>query len=140
MEPWRMAAALALGTALGCAAQTTDPAAAERDATLGRAPNAPVTTFAGAWRSVTPSLEFVRLSVVSLSREPGAIAARLTLSGVALDGDARIEGDSLVAALSYGGAPANRRLVARARDARTLLVQLRSPDAAPLALTFVRED
>jgi hypothetical protein len=133
------AAALALGAALGCANQTSDPTAA-RDASLGKTPDAPVATFAGAWRSVTPSLEFVRLSVVSLSREQGAIAARLTLSGVALDGSARIDGDSLVAGMSYGGAQTNRVLVARARDAQTLLVQLRSPDAAPLALTFVRED
>ena len=139
MRRRRMAAALALGAALGCASQTTDPAA-DRDAALGRVPDASVTSFAGAWRSVTPSLEFVRLSVVSLSREQGAIATRLTLSGVALDGSARIDGDSLVAGLSYGGAQTGRVLVARARDARTLVVQLRSPDAAPLALTFVRED
>jgi len=139
MRRRRMAAALALGAALGCAHQSTDPTA-DRDASLGKTPDASVTTFAGAWRSVTPSLEFVRLSVVSLSREQGALAARLTLSGVALDGSARIDGDSLVAGMTYGGTQTGRVLVARARDAQTLLVQLRSPDAAPLALTFVRED
>ena len=139
MRRRRMAAALALGAALGCGHQSTDPTA-DRGASLGKTADASVTAFAGAWRSVTPSLEFVRLSVVSLSREQGAIAARLTLSGVALDGSARIDGDSLVAGMTHGGTQTGRVLVARARDAQTLLVQLRSPDAAPLALTFVRED
>jgi len=40
-------------------------------------------TFAGAWRSVTSSLEFMRLTVASTSSERGALAARLTFSGVA---------------------------------------------------------
>jgi len=38
-----------------------------------------------AWCSVTPSLEFIRLSVYSKSSE-GVLAARLAFSGVAWEG------------------------------------------------------
>jgi hypothetical protein len=51
-------------------------------------------TFAGVWRSVTPSLEFVRLSVYSTSSRAGVLATRLTFSGVAWDGAGRIDGDA----------------------------------------------
>ena len=97
--------------------------------------------FAGAWRSVTPSLEFMGLSVASKSSEMGAFGLRLTFSGVAWEGSGRIEGDSLVAAMTLGGAPtASGVFVARARDAQTLRAQFRPQSAAPLDLTFVRED
>ena len=96
--------------------------------------------FAGAWRSVTPSLEFIGLSVNSKSSEMGVLGARLTFSGVAWECSGRIEGDSLVAGMAVAGAQsASAVIVARARDARTLRVQFRSAAAAPLDLTFVRE-
>ena len=101
----------------------------------------PPEAFAGAWRSVTPSLEFIGLSVTSKSSEMGVLAARLTFSGVAWDGDGRIEGDSLVANMTIIGAQnASGMMVAHARDAQTLRVQFRPGTATtPLELTFARE-
>jgi hypothetical protein len=97
--------------------------------------------FAGVWRSVTPSLEFIRLSVDSKSSEIGVLAARLTLSGVAWEGGGRIDGDSLVARMGIpGSAVPSGVIVARARDAQTLRVQLRPAAATPTDLTFVREN
>src|SRR6187402_293799 len=95
------------------------------DGSSGPAETAPKTStpeaFAGAWRSVTPSLEFIGLSVTSKSSEMGVLAARLTFSGVAWDGDGRIEGDSLVANMTIVGAPnASGVIVAHPRDAQTL--------------------
>lgn len=97
--------------------------------------------FAGEWRSVTPSLEFIGLSVTSKSSEMGVLGARLTFSGVAWEGGGRIEGDSLVAGMTIVGAPmASGVIVAHARDAQTLRVQFRPGAAAPLDVTFVRQD
>jgi hypothetical protein len=96
--------------------------------------------FAGAWRSVTPSFEFVRLSVFSTSEACG-VAARLTFSGVAWEGSGRIADDSLVLQMStVGSAVPTRTVVAHANDARTLRVQMRPESGAPLDLTFVRDD
>ncbi len=100
-------------------------------------------SFTGAWRSVTPSLEFIRLSVASKSSEMGVLTTRLALSGVAWEGSGRIEGDSLVATMSIAGMPgASSVFVARVRDARTLRVQMRptASTTAPLDLTLVREE
>ena len=97
--------------------------------------------FAGAWRSVTPSLEFIGLSVTSKSSEIGVLGAQLTFSGVAWEGAGRLEGDSLVADMTVVGAPtASGVIVARARDPQTLRVQFRTEAAAPLDVTFVRQD
>jgi hypothetical protein len=97
--------------------------------------------FAGAWRSVTPSLEFIRLSVNPKSSEVGVLGAQLAFSGVAWEGGGRIEGDSLVAGMTVVGAPtASGVLVAHARDAHTLHVQFRPAAAVRTDLTFVRED
>lgn len=97
--------------------------------------------FAGAWRSVTPSFEFIGLSVNSKSSEPGVLAARLTFSGVAWEGGGRLEGDSLVAGMAVVGTPTvSGVIVAHARGAQTLRVQFRPAAAAPLDLTFVRQD
>lgn len=103
-------------------------------------PSSPA-AFAGEWRSVTPSLEFIGLSVISKSSERGALAARLTLSGVAWEGGGRIDGDSLVAGMTIlGASAASGVIVARARDPLTLQVQFR-PGAAPtLDVTFVRQN
>jgi hypothetical protein len=97
--------------------------------------------FVGAWRSVTPSLEFIGLSVNSKSSEMGVLGARLTFSGVYWEGGGRIEGDSLVASMTFVGATtASAVIVAHARDGQTIRVQFRPAAAAPLDLTFVRED
>ena len=129
MRRW-MSMAVACVT-IGCSKAPAEP---ESPATL---PDA----YAGQWRSVTPSLEFVRLSVASTSSEMGVLAARLAFSGVALDGRGRIVGDSLVMGMSVIGTTVQTRtLVAHASDARTLRVQVRADAGAPLDLTFVRDD
>ena len=97
--------------------------------------------FAGSWRSVTPPLEFIGLTVASKSSEIGVLAARLTFSGVYWEGSGRIDGDSLVANMTVVGATTpSGVIVAHASDAQTLRVQFRSATAAPLELTFARED
>ena len=120
-----------LGAMMGC---TVGPAE------TGFKPSSPA-AFTGEWRSVTPSLEFIELSVTSKSSEMGVLGARLTFSGVAWEGGGRIEGDSLVSSMTIvGGATASGVIVAHARDAQTLRVQFRAEAAAPLDLTFVRQD
>jgi hypothetical protein len=114
---------------IGCSAQPTGT----------HSPTASAETFAGTWRSVTPSFEFVGLSVASLSSEQGAFGARLTFSGVEWQGTGRIDGDSLVAALTMGAPPATGTFVAKSLGARSLRVRFQ-PAAAPLVLTFVREN
>jgi hypothetical protein len=97
--------------------------------------------FAGTWRSVTPSREFVRLSVFSSSSESCALAARLTFSGVAWDGGGRIVGDSLVLRMSTAGSAApTATVVLHSSDGQTVRVQLRPENGATLDLTFVRDD
>ena len=119
--------------AIGCGGATVEPIkTASTQASLD--------AFAGSWNSITPSYEFIRLTVVSKSVEQGAIGARLTLSGLAFDGSARIDADSLIATLSVAGSTtSNATLVARARDGNTLIAQFRSSAGSPLALTFVRQ-
>ena len=119
---------------LGCGSSSAEPGKA-----ADRAKIATADAFAGSWSSVTPSYDFIRLSVVSKSVEQGALGARLTLSGVALEGNARIDADSLIATMSVAGSSEpNATLVAHAKDANTLTAQLRSATGSPLSLTFVR--
>jgi hypothetical protein len=119
---------------IGCTVEPGGPAATKFEASSPAA-------FAGVWRSVTPSLEFIGLSVTSKSSEMGVLGARLTFSGVAWEGGGRIEGDSLVSGMAIVGAPtASGVIVAHARDPQTLRVQFRSGAAAPLDLTFVRQN
>lgn len=119
---------------IGCAVGPAGPAEIVFNASSPAA-------FTGEWRSVTPSLEFIGLSVASKSSEMGVLGARLTFSGLAWEGGGRIAGDSLVAGMTIVGAPtASSVIVARARDAQTLRVRFRREAAAPLDLTFVRED
>lgn len=128
-----MSVMFALCIATGCSGGTTKPVL----------PVSPPEDFAGTWRSVTPSLEFIRLSVSSKSSEMGVLAARLTLSGIAWEGSGRIDGDSLVANMSIPGSAApmpGSVMVARARDAHTLLVEMRPTSGPKTDLTFVRED
>ena len=129
--PRRTSAILALAGSLACASGSTE--------TVPAAPGPDV--FAGTWQSTTPSLEFVRLSVTSLSSEQGALGARLTFSGVAWEGRGHIEGDSLVVPVTLIGATQpTGTLVARLREGRSLAARLRTDGAAsPLELTLVRE-
>ena len=127
-----------LSLAVGCSGATdTRPEGSPPEATL-TVPSA--STFAGTWRSVTPSLEFVRLSVDSKSSQLGVLAARLTFSGVAWEGSGRIEGAAFVASMTTaGGTSPTGVIVAQATDARTLRVQVRPAGAETLELTFVRD-
>ena len=129
-----MSAAILVFAATGCS-RATEPASQ----TTIETPSA--STFTGAWRSVTPSLEFIRLSVVSKSSEIGVLATRLTFSGVAWEGSGRIEGDSYVASMTVvGRSTPSGVMVARAREGGTLRVQMRPAGGATTDLTFVRED
>ena len=120
-----------LCAAIGCADGSAGPAETA----------SPPEAFAGTWRSVTPSLEFIGLSVASKSSEMGVLGARLMFSGVYWEGSGRVEGDSLVASMTVVGATtASGVIVAHPRGAQTMRVQFRSATAAPLELTFVREE
>jgi len=102
---------------------------------------ASVESFAGTWRSTTPSLEFIGLSVVSKSSEQGALGVRLTLSGLAWEGSGRIDGDSLVAPMFVSGtAQSTGTLVIHAPDPKTLAAHVGGAAATPLDLTFVRQN
>jgi hypothetical protein len=135
----RMSAVVALCVAAGCSGSSDPVVPASPPATVLDAPSP--ATFAGTWRSVTPSLEFVRLTVNSKSSEAGALAARLTFSGVAWEGSGRIEGDALVANMTMPGLSGpSSVIVARAPDARTLRVEMRTAAAPTMDLEFVREN
>ncbi|MEP7000140.1 MAG: hypothetical protein ABI969_06660 [bacterium] len=122
---------VALYLATACWSQPTPPASTPLSAS----------DFAGAWASVTPSLEFVRLSIVSKSSEQGVLGARITFSGSAWEGAGRIDGDSLVVSAAVAGsAQLTATIVAHARDAQTLDVVMRPANAASVALTLKRED
>jgi hypothetical protein len=134
-----MSVVVALCATPACSGSTSDAAR------VPSSPEAPLPfstdAFVGTWRSVTPSLEFIRLSVVSKSSEIGVLGARLTFSGVAWEGSGRIDGDSLVANMSIAGSTgSSSMLVIRARDARTLLIQQRHAPAPSLDLTLIREN
>lgn len=126
----RVSTLVALAALLGCASSATETRS------TAPAPDA----FVGSWQSVTPPMEFVRLSITSLSSQQGALAARLTLSGVALEGRGSVDGDSLRIAMSMAGTTQpGGVLVVRARDAQSIVAQLRNSSAAPLELTLIRE-
>lgn len=97
-------------------------------------------SFIGAWRSVTEPVEFIRLTLDSRAGQQGQLYARLTFSGVAWEGTGRLDGDSLVAEMSYAGTTTvSGALVARAGDGETLTVALRPAAADPLNLRLVRD-
>jgi hypothetical protein len=122
---------IALLASLACSSRATEAIATPQTADA----------FAGTWRSVTPSYEFIRLTVASKSSEMGALGARLTLSGVAWEGSGRISGDSLVMSMTTAGSSQPTGVIAvRVREGRTLSVQMRPTSAAPLDLTFVPEN
>ncbi len=127
----RMCAVVILSSAMGCSAGTAEATGVAT----------PPDAFAGTWRSVTPSLEFVELSVNSLSSQMGVLGLRLTYSGVAFEGTGRIDSDSLVADMTVAGtSQSTGTVVAHARDAHTLQLQVRSSTATPLNLTLVRQE
>jgi hypothetical protein len=86
-------------------------------------------------------MEFIRLTVASLSSQQGVLGARLTLSGVAWEGTGRIDGDSLRLDMAIVSSPsATGVMIVRASDSRTLRLHARPASASALDLTFVRED
>ena len=96
--------------------------------------------FAGEWRSITPTLEFLRLTVQSKSSERDVLAARLTFSGVAWEGSGTIAGDSLLLHMTMvGHAEPVRTLVARVGEGGILRTRFESGTAPALAVDFVRE-
>ena len=96
--------------------------------------------FAGEWRSVTPNLEFLRLTVQPKSSERDALAARLTFSGVYWEGSGSIAGDSLVLHMTVlGDAMAGRTVVARVGEGGVLRTRLESGTAPELLVDFARE-
>jgi hypothetical protein len=96
--------------------------------------------FAGEWRSITPSLEFLRLTVQSKSSERDVLAARLTFSGVAWDGSGTVGGDSLLLHMTIEGhAEPVRTLVARVGEGGVLRTRFESGTAPALFVDFVRE-
>ena len=130
----RTFATIVLAAAIGCSPRATETTAASPSADA----------FAGAWRSVTPPLEFVRLSIASTSSQQGVLAARLTLSGVAWEGSGRIAGDSLVFTMMAAGTTQSTGVVvARVRADGALSVQMRPAaisSVSPTDLTLVREN
>ena len=96
--------------------------------------------FAGEWRSVTPTLEFLRLTLQSKSSERDVLAARLTFSGVYWEGSGRIDGDSLVLHMTRVGPSAEGTLVARIDESGTLRTVLESRGGPGLSVDFVREN
>jgi len=127
-----------LSAVAGCSRTSEPVSAGSPPETVSQAP--PPSTFAGMWRSVTPGLELIRLSVHSKSSDEGVLAARLTFSGVAWEGGGRIAGDSLVTIMAITGTTATAIMVARAGDAQTLRVQMRPISGSVTDLTFVREN
>ena len=97
--------------------------------------------LAGTWRSVTPSMEFIRLTVAAKSSEAGGFGARLTYSGIAWEGSGRIDADSLVVNLTVPGVSGpGSLLVIRSPADRTLQAKHRINESTIVALSFVRED
>ncbi len=132
----RMIGALGICMAMACSSSA--------DRSLGAAERLQTSSpdvFAGSWRSVTPSLEFIRLTVASLSSQQGVMGARLTLSGVAWEGTGRVDGDSLRLDMAIVSIPsATGVMVVRASDSQTLRLQARPGSASAFDVTFVRED
>ena len=109
-----MFAVVVLSAVAGCSRTSEPVSAASPPETVSQAPSP--STFAGVWRSVTPGVVFIRLSVYSTSSEEGVLAAQLTFSGVAWEGAGRITGDSLVTSMAIVGTTASGVMVARTGD------------------------
>jgi hypothetical protein len=132
IRPWSIAVTAALIALAGCAVSPPEPATEVAVATDE--------TFAGRWQSITPSLEFVGLLVAPKSSQAGVLATRLMFSGVYWEGNGRVSGDSLIADVGMAGAtPPTGVLVGHVGSDGKLNLRLRSSNAAPLDLTFVRD-
>lgn len=96
----------------------------------------PPETFVGSWRSTTAPHEHLRLTVQPPA-PMGWLGTRLTFSGVAWEGAARIEGDSLIldatTSSRYGAA-----VIAHPAEGGALRVRVESYEATPLTLIFIR--
>jgi hypothetical protein len=132
MNCWKFALAVLMATT-ACSA---DQGCCE----AGRGPFP--TVYVGEWRSVTPTLEFVRLTVRSKSGEQGVLASRLSYSGVYWEGDGRVDGDSLVSNMNVPGisGPATRLVMRSLPDENTLQVRHDTQGAQSVTLTFIREN
>jgi hypothetical protein len=134
MSPVVVFAVVALAATTGCGASAADPTSS-RPSSIAASPEA----FAGVWHSVTPTLEFLRLSVSSTSSEAGVMAARLTFSGVAWEGRGRIAGDSLVMPMTAAGTmQPTGTIVARLGDGEALSVEVQPVSATRTVVTFMR--
>jgi hypothetical protein len=134
-----MSVIVVICVAAGCGGSTEPASEGTPPGTVVTVPSPEA--FAGTWRSVTPSTEFVRLLVQPKSSEIDVLAARLTFSGIAWEGAGRIDGDSLVLNMTVGAStPGSSVIVARKADAQTLSFRMKSGAAPPLDLTFVREN
>lgn len=103
-------------------------------------PNATLSAerFTGSWRSVSPSYEHLRLTVSRTAYDPAVLGARITFSGTAWEGPARIEADSLIMDVTTS-AVSGSALIAHPGENGALSVRIRSNTMDPLSLTFVRE-
>jgi hypothetical protein len=98
-------------------------------------------SFMGTWRCVTPTMEFLRLTVSPLSVQQGALGVQLAFSGVMWEGSGKVAGDSLRLDMAYARSTTPiGTVVIRPGDAQTLRVQARPASATALDLTFVREN
>ena len=93
--------------------------------------------FTGSWRSVTAPNEHLRLTIARSLVSDDMLSARITFSGVAWEGPARIEGDSLIMDITTA-AISGAAVIAHPGDGGALRVRVESNAAAPILATFVR--
>ncbi len=133
----RLICTLAAVAAVACSAGSDS---ARTLAPIQVSPPASADVFAGNWRSTTPSLEFIGLTIVSKSSQQGVMGARLTFSGVAWEGSGRIDGDSLRLDMAIpGSSTSTSTWVVRPSGDNTLQLQARPASASALNLTMARE-
>jgi hypothetical protein len=101
-------------------------------------PRANAAAFTGEWRSMTRAMEFIRLSVHQTPNQPGALDARLTFSGVQLEGTGDIDADSMVANLSSSPTSSYLHAFVARRQGDMLLAKVTS-EPGLLEITFVRD-
>ena len=95
--------------------------------------------FTGSWRSVTAPNEHLRLTIARSLVSDDMLSARITFSGVAWEGPARIEGDSLIMDITTA-AISGAAVIAHPGDGGALRVRVESNAAAPILATFVRQE
>ena len=95
--------------------------------------------FTGSWRSVTAPNEHLRLTIARSLVSDDMLSARITFSGVAWEGPARIEGDSLIMDITTA-AISGAAVIAHPGDGGALRVRVESNASAPILATFVRQE